>query len=525
MGVQGAHDPRRSGYYLNYGFDRIRLVAPVRTGAPGPWLLQAARPQSRRARAADHHVRLHGRDRRRIAPGAGRLSGLPFGFRPTRERRRSRSMLERAPPPQRARLGRLRRRLVRYRRRSPRCRPSSCSTSAPRSWRCLAAWATVIVFVPKLWSMLWDPWVGAWSDRTITRIGRRRPFMIVGSLGMPLAFVAMFSPPSLDTFATGVWVGVTYFLLATLYSLFAVPYVAIPAELDRRQRSARPPDLLADVRCHARHPHRRGTGSVVGDVPWRWARRVRIDVSRRCHRMRIGHDGTDLDVTRPRCPSLPAFLRGATRRKHGAFWRSSARSCISSTGPRVSAAIVRERRRHFRRPVSRDAFLRSQRERHRHRIVRHAHRDDSNSDVVGSARASAAASYGCCKWLWSLMHSRALAIGALSLLHAPWFSSAAWVRAARHSVWSDAGTALHAGRHVDPRKQHAKSFRGRHVDGSMDCDRKARPGSRPNDHGLGIVACRACWQCRFARSNDHGIRACSWPARSRRFAPCAEPSR
>lgn len=33
MGVKGAHDPRRSGYYLNYGFDRIRLVAPVRTGS------------------------------------------------------------------------------------------------------------------------------------------------------------------------------------------------------------------------------------------------------------------------------------------------------------------------------------------------------------------------------------------------------------------------------------------------------------------------------------------------------------
>jgi Na+/melibiose symporter-like transporter len=94
-----------------------------------------------------------------------------------------------------------------------------------------AAWATLIVFVPKLWSMLWDPWVGAWSDRTSTRFGRRRPFMIVGALGMPLAFVAMFSPPSLDVLATGVWVGITYFLLATLYSLFAVPYVAIPAEL------------------------------------------------------------------------------------------------------------------------------------------------------------------------------------------------------------------------------------------------------------------------------------------------------
>lgn len=92
-------------------------------------------------------------------------------------------------------------------------------------------WATAIVFLPKLWSMLWDPLVGAWSDRTITRIGRRRPFMIAGALGMPLAFVATFSPPSLEPVATAVWVGTTYFFLATLYSLFAVPYVAIPAEL------------------------------------------------------------------------------------------------------------------------------------------------------------------------------------------------------------------------------------------------------------------------------------------------------
>ena len=89
----------------------------------------------------------------------------------------------------------------------------------------------MIVFVPKIWSILWDPWVGAWSDRTITSIGRRRPFMIVGALGMPLAFVAMFSPPALDALATALWVGATYFLVATLYSLFAVPYVAIPAEL------------------------------------------------------------------------------------------------------------------------------------------------------------------------------------------------------------------------------------------------------------------------------------------------------
>lgn len=100
-------------------------------------------------------------------------------------------------------------------------------------------WATAIVFVPKVWSILWDPLVGAWSDRTNTNIGRRRPFMIAGALGMPLAFVATFSPPLLDPVAMALWIGTTYFLLATLYSLFAVPYVAIPAELiaDSEQRS------------------------------------------------------------------------------------------------------------------------------------------------------------------------------------------------------------------------------------------------------------------------------------------------
>ena len=101
-------------------------------------------------------------------------------------------------------------------------------------------WATAIVFVPKVWSILWDPLVGAWSDRTVTNIGRRRPFMIAGVLGMPLAFVATFSPPLLDPLATALWVGTTYFFLATLYSLFAVPYVAIPAELiDDRDLRAR----------------------------------------------------------------------------------------------------------------------------------------------------------------------------------------------------------------------------------------------------------------------------------------------
>jgi Na+/melibiose symporter-like transporter len=47
---------------------------------------------------------------------------------------------------------------------------------------------------------------------------------------MAAAFVAVFSPPSYGMAATIGWMMATYFLLATLYSLFAVPYVAIPSE-------------------------------------------------------------------------------------------------------------------------------------------------------------------------------------------------------------------------------------------------------------------------------------------------------
>lgn len=93
------------------------------------------------------------------------------------------------------------------------------------------AWAAVLVVAPKLWSIVWDPFVGAWSDRTVTCLGRRRPFLIAGMVGVAVSFVAVFSPPRLDAGGLLIWTGVSYFALATLYSLFAVPYVALPAQI------------------------------------------------------------------------------------------------------------------------------------------------------------------------------------------------------------------------------------------------------------------------------------------------------
>lgn len=96
------------------------------------------------------------------------------------------------------------------------------------------AWAAVLVVAPKLWSIVWDPFVGAWSDRTVTSLGRRRPFLIAGTVGVAVSFVAVFSPPSLEPAGLLIWTSVSYFALATLYSLFAVPYVALPAQLGQQ---------------------------------------------------------------------------------------------------------------------------------------------------------------------------------------------------------------------------------------------------------------------------------------------------
>lgn len=97
--------------------------------------------------------------------------------------------------------------------------------------------AAAIVLVPKIWSIVWDPFVGAWSDRTSTRFGRRRPFIAAGTIGVVVSFVALFSPPPLSLTALVLWTGIAYFALSTLYSLFAVPYVALPAELGGDEHS------------------------------------------------------------------------------------------------------------------------------------------------------------------------------------------------------------------------------------------------------------------------------------------------
>jgi len=92
--------------------------------------------------------------------------------------------------------------------------------------------ASLVVLVPKLAVVILDPAIGAWSDGLDSRWGRRRPFLLAGALTSGLFFVTMFAVPADWTAtATALAMGLAYFCASATYSIFAVPYVAMPAEL------------------------------------------------------------------------------------------------------------------------------------------------------------------------------------------------------------------------------------------------------------------------------------------------------
>ncbi|MGC4934441.1 MFS transporter [Gordonia sp. DT30] len=95
-----------------------------------------------------------------------------------------------------------------------------------------AAAAGAIVAIAKIWDVLIDPGIGALSDHLALRHGNRRRFMTLGALTLPIFFVLTFAvPTAASTPVAAVWVTIAFLLSATAFSLFQVPYIALPAEL------------------------------------------------------------------------------------------------------------------------------------------------------------------------------------------------------------------------------------------------------------------------------------------------------
>jgi len=91
---------------------------------------------------------------------------------------------------------------------------------------------SVAIFVSRLWDAFTDPVMGAISDNTRTRFGRRRPYMLAGGIGAGLFFVLLWSFPFVRTdLGYFFWFLCCSLAFYTCYSIYSVPYNALGYEL------------------------------------------------------------------------------------------------------------------------------------------------------------------------------------------------------------------------------------------------------------------------------------------------------
>jgi len=99
-----------------------------------------------------------------------------------------------------------------------------------------AGLAGTALFIGRIWDAFYDTVIGYVSDRTNTRLGRRRPFMLVGAVPLCIAMILMFTNPALfkeNLSQTELFIFTTlvYIFLCTSYSTVNIPYCSMTPEL------------------------------------------------------------------------------------------------------------------------------------------------------------------------------------------------------------------------------------------------------------------------------------------------------
>lgn len=82
----------------------------------------------------------------------------------------------------------------------------------------------ILMLVTRIWDAVSDPMMGIISDRTQTRWGKYRPYLLWISIPFAIAGVLLFTKPDLGETGNTVWAFVTYILMMTVYTAINVPY-------------------------------------------------------------------------------------------------------------------------------------------------------------------------------------------------------------------------------------------------------------------------------------------------------------
>jgi len=131
----------------------------------------------------------------------------------------------------------------------------------------------VVVLASRAWDALIDPAIGALSDRTRSRWGRRRPWMAAGAAPLAITFFMLIAIPRMESaWSQGLYLGTLTFLFFLFWTMVTVPYEAQGAELsfDYNERTrllgVREGAVLAGTLLAAVIPILVGVGDISRDL-------------------------------------------------------------------------------------------------------------------------------------------------------------------------------------------------------------------------------------------------------------------
>jgi GPH family glycoside/pentoside/hexuronide:cation symporter len=84
-----------------------------------------------------------------------------------------------------------------------------------------------MLLVSRIWDAAFDPFVGILGDRTESRWGKFRPYLLWVAIPFGVIGVLTFTTPALDSSGKLIYAYITYSLMMMIYSLINVPYASL----------------------------------------------------------------------------------------------------------------------------------------------------------------------------------------------------------------------------------------------------------------------------------------------------------
>jgi len=92
--------------------------------------------------------------------------------------------------------------------------------------------AALVILIGRVWDAVTDPVMGFLTDRTRSRWGRRRPYLLFGAIPFGFMFTMLwFRPPTTNPFLLTAYFTVAYFLYDSCVTLVTMPYFALTPEM------------------------------------------------------------------------------------------------------------------------------------------------------------------------------------------------------------------------------------------------------------------------------------------------------